>query len=120
MGLRDNGLFYIIASGTQNVSNVDIEKEIQGVLDRLLADGVTTDELELAKQQTRSQILFGRDSSFSIASQLNEAIATGDWKLYSGYLERIGALRVEDLDRVAKTYLQTDRRTVGHFVPTND
>lgn len=120
LGLRDVGLFYVMASGTPTISNEQIESEIDKVIAEMLKDGITEAELELAKQQTRKQTLFGRDSSFSIASHLNEAIAAGDWKLYSGYLDRVEATTLEDINRVARLYLRDSQKTVGFLVPTNE
>ncbi|NNE70962.1 MAG: insulinase family protein, partial [Rhodothermales bacterium] len=55
---------------------------------------------------------------YAIASQLNEAIAAGDWQLYVDNLERLSKLGSEDVQRAAQTYLVRDRSTVGRFVPT--
>jgi len=53
-----------------------------------------------------------------IAAQLNEAIAIGDWRLYVQYPDRIDAVTADDVQRVANAYLQSDRQTVGRYIPT--
>jgi zinc protease len=54
-----------------------------------------------------------------VASQLNEAIAAGDWKLYTQYLDRLDEVTVDDVQRVARRYLTADTSTVGRYVPTS-
>jgi zinc protease len=75
-------------------------------------------ESNVRKRQMTAGVAFGRDGSFAVASQLNEAIASGDWRLYAEYLDRINAVSADDVRRVASTYLTSDRRTVGWYLPT--
>ena len=117
MTLRDSGLFILIASPADGIDNASIESALDRELDRVIQEGVEQGELSLAKKQVRTQTLFGRDSSYAIAAQLNEAIATGDWRLYAGQLDRVEALSKEDIDRVARTYLAKDARSVGYLNP---
>jgi predicted Zn-dependent peptidase len=42
-------------------------------------------------------------------------VASVDW--FYGYVEQLGAVTVEDVQRVAQQYLAQCKRTVGWYVP---
>lgn len=116
--LRNPGLFYVFAHLAPEHTHAEVEEGIADVVERIREEGISTDELERAKIQLKAQEAFSRDGPFSIASQLNEAIAAGDWKLYTTYLDRVDRVTVADVQRVARTYFVEDKCTVGHFVPS--
>ena len=115
--LRDPGLFYVFAMLSPDVEAEQVEDEIWSVLTSVATDGVTEAELTRARNQLRAQQVFGRDGSFAIASQLNEAIAAGDWKLYATALERANAVTADDVRRATATYCVKDQMTVGYYLP---
>ena len=115
--LRDAGLFTVYAFLSPGKTHEEIEESVFRELDKIGKDGVSSAEVERAQNQRRAQEAFGRDGPFAIASQLNEAIAAGDWKLYADYLTRIQIVTPEDIQRVAREYLIEDRCTIGWFVP---
>jgi predicted Zn-dependent peptidase len=60
-------------------------------------------------------------------SVTNQAMVLGMWEIIDpvdGYqrvdklLDEFTAVRAEDVQRVAQTYLVNQRMTVGHFIPT--
>lgn len=118
--LRDPGLFSLYAFLAPERAHADVEAELLDVVEDLKQNGITEDELERAKAQVKAQEAFGRDGSFSIAAQLNEAIAAGDWTLYTTFLDRIARVTAADVQRVAQEYLVEDRRTVGYYVPVSE
>ena len=116
--LRNPGLFYILALLAPEKDGPDIEAVLHEEIARLQDDGITPDELRRAVNQLKAQEAFGRDGPYSIVSQLNEAIAAGDWTLYTEYMDRIEAVTPADVQRVAQTYLRRAGRTVGHYIPS--
>ncbi|HMB89473.1 MAG TPA: pitrilysin family protein [Rhodothermales bacterium] len=118
--LRDPGLFYILGILAPGRTHDEVEAAIEEAIAEVQADGITEDELQRAKNQLRAQEAFERDGPFAIASQLNEAIAAGDWKLYTTFRERIEAVTTGDVQRVAQSYLVADRCTIGRYVPVNE
>ena len=116
--LRDPGLFSVFAYLAPDATHETVEAAIEDEIEQIQHDGVTQEELDRARSQLRAQIAFDRDGPMQVASQLNEAIAAGDWKLYTKYLDRIEQVTADDVQRVAQTYLTSDTSTVGRYVPT--
>jgi zinc protease len=115
--LRDPGLFSLFAFLTPETAHDVVEEGMHEAVTAVQRDGITTEELQRAKTQLKAKEVFGRDGPFAIASQLNEAIAAGDWTLYTTYLDRIERVTTDDVQRVARTYLQPQRATIGHYIP---
>ena len=116
--LRDPGLFSVFAYLAPDQDHETVEDAIRETIVGVQEDGVTHDELDRARSQLRAQIAFDRDGPMRVASQLNEALAAGDWKLYTQYLDRLDQITVQDVQRVAQTYLTSDKMTVGQYVPS--
>ena len=114
---QDPGLFSILLQLNPSVELNEVEDRVQKTLDSLKEDGITADEMRRALKKAAAQLLYSRDGSFSIASQLNEAIASGDWKLYTQFLERLNAVTIDDVRRVASAYCQQKSSTKGVFRP---
>jgi len=116
--LRDPSLFSIFAYLAPEVDHDTVEAAIEDVVNEVKRDGVTEEEVERARTQLVARTAFDRDGPMKIASQLNEAIAAGDWTLYTRYLDRLADITPADVQRVAQTYLVPQQSTVGWYVPT--
>lgn len=116
---RDPGLFYVVARLAPGQTHAAVEAVLLEALDQVAREGVPEEEVVRAREQLTALEVYGRDGPFAIAAQLNEAIALGDWKLYPTYLDRIGRVTSDDVQRVAQTYLIEEARTVGWYVPQN-
>lgn len=114
--LKQQGLFQVQAMLGNCRDHHRVEQTIRDAIDAIRRDGVAQDELERAKGRLRGGVLTSRDGPVAIALQLNEAIAAGDWSLYSTSVDRIAAVEVADVQRVARHYLIDERLTVGHLV----
>lgn len=114
---RDNGLFITYAFLTPGTKHEDVEKIILDEYELLKNKGVTNKEVARARGQIRAEQAYSRDGSYSIASNLNEAIATGDWTYYTNYLENINKVTKADIERIVKTYLIENKSTTGYFIP---
>lgn len=114
---KDNSLFITYVFLTPDTKHEDVEKIVLDEYELIKEKGITDQELARAKGQTKAQLAYVRDGSFSIASVLNEAIAIGDWTNYTNFLEKTNAVTKEDAQEVAKKYLLEDKSTTGYFVP---
>ncbi|MFK7843840.1 MAG: M16 family metallopeptidase [Rhodothermales bacterium] len=115
--LRDPGLFSLYGFLAPEKTHQEVEDEIKKAIAAVQTDGVLQDEVDRAINILKAQEAFGRDGSYAIASQLNEAIASGDWRLYAEYLSRIENITPEDVQRVASKYLVEDHSTIGWYIP---
>ncbi|MEM7787274.1 MAG: insulinase family protein, partial [Bacteroidota bacterium] len=118
--LRDPGLFMLYATLAPDVAPETVEATLKQTLASVAEDGLTEAELARARRQVVAQEAFGRDGPYAVVSQLNEAIAVGDWTLFSTYPSRIEAVSAADVQAAAARLLDDDRLTVGWYVPTTD
>lgn len=118
--LRDPGLTYVFAMLAPGRTHEEVEAAIYDAIEAVKSNGITEEELQRAKNQRKAQEAFGRDGSFAIAAQLNEAIAAGDWRLFTTIRDRIERVSVDDVQRVAQKYFVADARTVGFYVPIQE
>ncbi len=114
---RDPGLFNVYATVRPGVEPKKVEEVILSELARVAEQGLTTAEVEKARQQIIAQVAFSRDGTSEVASQLSEAEAVADWRFFSRYEENVRKVTPADVQRVARTYFKEDNRTVGHFIP---
>ncbi len=114
---RDNGLFIAYVFLTPDTPHDKGEAIILEIYQAIQDEGVTAQEVDRAKGQVRAQVAYSRDGSFAVAAALNEAIATGDWTHYTTYQDRITAVTPEQVQSVARKYLQEDQSTTGWFIP---
>jgi zinc protease len=116
--LRDPGLFYVLAFLAPEASHQDVEEKILAEIRRVIDEGVEDREVDRARRQLAASVAFARDGSFSVASQLNEAIAAGDWRLFADYTDRLADVTPGDVQHAAEKFLTAGRRTVGWYTPT--
>lgn len=117
---HDNGLFISYATLTPKTKHAVVEKIILKEYKNIQEKGVSEAEVKRAIAQVRTDAAFSRDGSYSVASNINEAIALGDWTFYTTYLDKIKTVTPKDIQRLAKTYLLEDFSTTGWFIPRNE
>jgi zinc protease len=79
---------------------------------------VSDRELQKAKNQIEAAFIFAQDSIFGQAMKIGYYEVAGGWRQMDGYLDGVRKVTREDIRRVAKQYLDRDRRTVGTLIPT--
>ncbi|WP_295362150.1 M16 family metallopeptidase, partial [Arenimonas sp.] len=82
------------------------------------ATAFTEDEVARARERLLKNIELLFNDANGTAMALSEAIAAGDWRLFFLRRDRIEAVGVEDVARVAKQYFKPANRTLARFVPT--
>ncbi len=88
------------------------------VLDGLGAEPVTAEELERARIGWLNNWDRGYTDPERVGVEMSEAIAQGDWRLYFLQRDRVRAVTLADINRVAQTWLRADNRTVAVYEPT--
>lgn len=113
--LRHPGLFQVQSLLGSDQAHLRVEQVLRDAIADIRRHGVSQQELDRAKGRTRGNLLTSRDGPVAVALQLNEAIAAGDWTSYAAATDRIAAVTVADVQRVARDYLIDARLTVGHL-----
>ena len=114
---RDLSLHEITLALPPETSHAKAEKAALDEVERIKSGGVTPEEVRRVIAQLLAAEAYQRDGSASVAAQLNEWIAVGDWALYITFPERVAKVTAADVLRVAKLYLNEDQSTTGWFVP---
>lgn len=115
--LHDPGLFIFGAYLTAEATHEEVEMLLLKEIEALIGGGVTEKELSRAKSVIRADIIYQRDGPFSIADQINDAIAMGDWTRYVNRPKAIETVTVGEIQAVAKRYFKRRTSTTGWFVP---
>ena len=114
---RDPGLFAVYANLTPGTDHQKVEDLIMAEYEKIKKEGVTEEEVEKAKAQLIASMKFGQDGSYAFAGGLNEAIASGDWTLFTTYDEKLSGVTKETVKAVVEKYFLEDLSTIGHFIP---
>jgi predicted Zn-dependent peptidase len=106
---NDCGMFMVSAatSPRQTLEVVDITiAEMRDVAD----NGVTADELELAKQQTRASVLMSLEDSASRAASLAQSeMLHGRQITLEESLANVDAVTLEDVRTIAREFFTTEK-----------
>jgi zinc protease len=97
---------------------VDVEKAIRAQLERLKSEPVSEAELRRVKAQVVAADVYARDSVFYQAMRIGMLETIGlKWQLIDGSLARIRSVTAEQVQQVAKKYLNEDNLTVAVLNP---
>ncbi len=118
--LHDPGLMMMTAEAREGDSLDDLRDTMVSEIERIGTEGVTDEEVERVKQQILSQRERSLSDTSSVAVQLSEWAAQGDWRLYFLFRDRIEQVTASDVQEVAAKYLRRNNRTVGTFIPTEE
>jgi zinc protease len=110
--------FSIYAQLLPGIAPTHVEREIDRQLERMKTELVSDRELQKAKNQIEAAFIFAQDSIFGQAMKIGYYEVAGGWRQMDGYLDGVRKVTREDIRRVAKQYLDRDRRTVGTLIPT--
>jgi zinc protease len=93
------------------------ETELRNVLAKILREGVRPELVEAAKIQEQRQAEFQKNSISGLASIWSEAVAVYGLESPDDDLRRIERVTVEDVNRVARKYLDIDHAVTAVLVP---
>ena len=113
------GWYFVSATPTAGKSLEDLDRLILDEIEKLQNQPVTAEELERAKVNMRASYILGNRDISSQANQIgyNQTVAK-DYRYSDRYLDAVEKVTIADVQRVAKQYLQSDRRVVGYFEPS--
>jgi zinc protease len=117
----DPYLFGIDATLREGIEPARAEAALLAEVERIQREGVPHDELARTRRQLHAQVVY------SLEGVTNQGFALGfmdlvahDAAAWETLPEALQAVTVEDVQRVAQTYLVERQRTTGWFVPDNE
>ncbi len=115
---RDMTYFVVYGSPRGENDLGAVEQAIDAQIKTLLEEGVTEEELVRARQNILKSIIYAQDSQVTLARIYGSVLAMGgtisdvrDWT------EKLNAVTVEDVDRVARKYLVMPRSVTSYLRP---
>jgi zinc protease len=87
-------------------------------IENFAKEPLTAAELERARTQYLKNFELTASDPEKVGVALSTAIGQGDWRLFFLERDRVRAVKLEDVQRVAAAYLVPDNRTLGLFIPT--
>ncbi|MGH7724395.1 MAG: M16 family metallopeptidase [Candidatus Eiseniibacteriota bacterium] len=119
LGRKDIGIFYVFAGVKPGKERDSVETAFFHEVERMANEPVTDAELDRVKNQLEAQFVFGLETVQSRAQAVgNAALVTGDPRAAARSLDRLRAVTKEDIQRVARTWLVPDNRTLIWVLPT--
>ena len=110
----DLGLFNLFAVAANKVPAAKVEQALLAVIDRLIKDGITEDELQKVKNQKLLNFFRAQETINGKASQLGEyEVYFRDYKKLFDAPDSYRKLTVTDIQKVAGKYFKKSQRTVG-------
>lgn len=116
-GFKDDGIFYISANFTPDKLQ-RLEATIFDKINQVKKDGVTAEQVQLAKNVIERNTYYERESISNIAQEIGYIMVTAnDIKVYDDYVANIRKVTPEDVKRAANKYLGVNRSAVSIVLP---
>lgn len=117
VSMKDDSIFMVTANlSEENID--DAKKEIFSEIDKFKTEKVTPEELERAKKIMERETLYSRESVADNASEIGySTLLTGDWNFYNDYLKNMKEVTANDIQKVAKKYLDENHAIIGTLTP---
>jgi len=105
----------------KDVTALEVEELLFAEIDRLVADGVTEEELAGVKRRARANFIRSLDGNQGLAGQMAYFQGKlGDWRLMFTQLDKIDAVTTADVQRVAEEIFTPNNRTVVYIETVSD
>lgn len=115
---RGPGMFYLYGSPAEGKTVAQLETALRNEILLVAENGIGEDELKRAKAQLLAREVYKLDSMFGQAMEIGQAEAANiSHKQLGRMLEKLQAVGVADLQRVARQYFKDDTLTVGVLDP---
>ena len=117
--MKDDGIFYITTSFVPEKCKA-VQDAIFAEIEKIQKNGVTDDQLQLAKNIIERDTYYARESITNIATEIGYTIAlTNDIKFYDNYLNNIKNVSKEAVKKAANKYLGADKSAISIILPEN-
>ncbi len=117
----DPYLYTITATVREGRTTEEVEEAIHRETARLADGDIRVENFEKAQKQARALFAYDSESVSSQGFWLGFAdTLVGNYAWFDDYLDRLMAVSLDDVKRVAADVFQPNRRTVGWYVPTGN
>lgn len=118
---RGDGLFLIQATPREGVSLEQAQQAIISEIEKLKTDPIAADEIDRAKTNTVTGLVYAQDSMEGQARMIGSLQSIGlDDRLFAELPARLDNVTIADIQAASKKYLVKDNLTVMHIVPPKD
>jgi zinc protease len=115
---RGPGMFFLSATPTPGKKVNEVEQALRREVQKIVAEGVTAEELQRVKSQAVASRVYERDSMFYQARQIGSLDMVGlPHTFIDLYVEKLKLVTSEQVQAVAKKYLVDDGLTVAYLDP---
>jgi len=114
---HDPNLFWFSGTPLPGQTHEALEQAIMVEIEHVKNEPVPEEEIERAKNQIEAAFVWRQDSVYSRASSMARFELTGSWRNGESFVSLIRQVTAADLQRVARAYFETGRRTVGVLLP---
>ncbi|MEQ8347345.1 MAG: pitrilysin family protein [Sneathiellaceae bacterium] len=113
-GARDLGTFSVYAAPAPDVELAKVEAEVDAEIARILADGVTAEELARAKTVLLAEAVYARDSLGQAARVFGQGLTAGQSiAQIEAWPDDVRAVTAADVQEAARAVLQPERSVTG-------
>ena len=114
----DPGMFGCLIQINRDVEVEAVRESLSKLLQAIVNQGVTEEEVARAIRDLSNKKEDAQTNTATLAYELSNWVAYGDWRLFFLDRDRIETVKSEDVKRVAAAYFKDSNRTTGIFVPT--
>jgi zinc protease len=93
-----------------------LDREIK----RVKEEKVLKEEINRAIKQARALFAYGSENITNQGFWLGYSEMFADYRWFQNYLDKLSAITVKDIQRVANEYFRPQSRVVGTYAPTNE
>ena len=116
-GFKDDGIFYVSATFLPDKCS-KLEQTIFEEIKNIQKNGVTQEQLRLAKNIIERDTYYARESISNIAGEIGYTyVTTDDIKYYDTYIDNIKNVTADDVKKAANKYLGKDKSAVSILLP---
>jgi zinc protease len=113
----DPYLYGLSATVRQGHTPQEVEAAFDAEINRIVNEPVQQAELTKALKQARASFAYGSESVTNQGFWYGWSEVFADYHWFETYLDRLAAVTVADVQRVAQKYLRRGNRVVGHYLP---
>ena len=111
-------MFYLSGTPTPGKTAQELRDALRREIEKLIADGVTEDELQRVKSQAVASHVYERDSMYYQAQQIGAlAMAGHPPRVIDLFVEKLKTVTAEQVVAVAKKYIVDDTLTIAYLDP---